>query len=770
MHFAFRFIRVEVLLCLLMLIVAGPAWVRVTAVVIDRIESPTFEGHAFGDVGQYEKIVGRMFGAVDPKTAAHANIVNLDKAPQNAAGLVEYSTDFYILKPIDPTKGNRTLFSGILNRGSKIDFNLLNDVPFGKRTNKPITAADAGNGFLMRQGYSVVWTGWQAKGKAGAQCCVRNKPGFMGADLPIPSDNGQALVGTVRDLFVGQEQTNAPDHVTATRSYAVSSRDSSKVHATVRNRAEETGVPISFCETEAKNPCWSFEDEQTIHLRGGFQSGRLYEIKYQGRDPPVLRLGFAATRDVVSFLRYETQDDAGKLNPLRFSQEKTGIDTVLAFGISQSGRYLQEHVWAGFNQDEAERIVFDGLIADIGGAGKTFTNFAFGRPGRTRGSHQDSGFPENLFPFAYGSQGNPLTGKRDGMLRNGSRRPGDGFDPHIMVTNTASEYWRKSASLLHTGTRMNDVSIPDNVRLYFFASTQHFPIFSEPFQTSLGARLPSSSCQQEHNPAFRGRVMRALLAALHEWVQHGTSPPPSAIPTHLAGTLVAASASIKTFPNIPGVQHVGSATPTIAATQSKRSEAYYTPLVSKTDIDGNDLGGIRLPDIAVPLGTHTGWAVRADVPGAMCGNRGQFIPFAQTQQERETVADPRPSLAERYPSAQAYIAKVTRTVQSLEAQRLLLAEDAAAYIADAPHKAPGVPPPLDQKNKEEGDPLKKEASSWNSAYFLSSTSSATNKTRSSIIKTRSISASLPNSLAMTQSGLVKNISTHLASALVHRFS
>ena len=698
MYFAFRFIKVEVLLCLLIPIVAGPAWARVTAVVIDRIESPAFEGHTFGDVGRYEKIVGWMFGAVDPKTAAHANIVNLDQAPQNATGLVEYSTDFYILRPIDPTKGNRTLFSGIPNRGSKIDFILLNDVPFGKRTNNPITTADAGNGFLMRQGYHIVWTGWQAKGKAGAQCCVRNKPGFMGADLLIPLDNGQPLVGTVRDLFVGKEQTNAPGHVTATLSYAVSSRASAKVHVTVRNRVEETSVPIPFCETEAKNPCWSYEDSQTIHLRGGFQSGRLYEIKYQGKNPPVLGLGFAATRDVVSFLRYETQDDAGNPNPLRFNQENTGIDKVLAFGISQSGRYLQEHVWAGFNQDEAKRIVFDGLIADIGGAGKTFTNFAFGQPGRTRGSHQDSGFTENWFPFVYGSRDNLLTGKQHGILRKGSEKHGDGFDPLIMVTNTASEYWRKSASLLHTDAR-GDLSIPVNVRLYFFASTQHFPLFAAPFTTSLGERMPRGSCQQEHNSAFRGPVMRALLTALHVWVQHGTSPPLTVIPTHQAGTLVAASASIKSFPNIPGVRHIGSATPTITARQSQQSEARYTPLVPKTDSDGNDLGGIRLPDIAAPLGTHTGWAVRADVPGAMCGNLGQFIPFAQTRQERESVTDPRPSLAERYPSAEAYIRKVTQAVHSLQAQRLLLADDAAAYIADAMHKAPRVHPSL---SKEKG--------------------------------------------------------------------
>ena len=691
MLYPFRFITV--FLFLFAGFLPDPAWARITAVVVDRVESPTFAGRSFGAVGQYEKIVGRMLGEVDPNVPEYVNIVNLDTAPKNAAGRVTYSTDFYILKPTNPAQGNQTVLTGILNRGNKIDFVLLHDVPYGKQTNDPTNESDAGNGFLMHHGYTIAWIGWQAKGKAGAQCCVSDKPGFMGAELPIPSKDGQALVGTVRDLFVGQEQTNKPDNTTATFSYAVSSRDPAKVKLTVRNRPEERGDAIPFCEqAESKKACWSFENDQTIQLKEGFQSGRLYEIEYEGKNPLVLGLSFAATRDAVSFLRYATQDDAGTPNPLRLSDKETGIRTALAFGISQAGRYLQEHVWAGFNQDEAKRIVFDGLIADIGGAGKTFTNFAFGQPSRTRGSHRDTIFPENWFPFAYGSQKTPSTSKQDSILRNGSGKSGDGFDPRIMVTNTATEYWRKSASLLHTDTNDNDVPIPDNVRLYFFASTQHFPLFAESFTTSLGERIPKGPCQQERNPAFRGPVMRALLVALHEWVRKGTPPPPSSIPTRQAGTLVPASVSVKGFPQIPDAQHIGAATPTIFTRQSNPSDVHYTPLVPKTDADGNDLGGIRLPDIEAPLGTHTGWAVRADVPGVMCGNLGQFIPFAQTQQEREKTGDSRLSIAERYPTVQTYIAQITQAVLALQSQRLLLADDVAAYIAGAARKAPQLIP------------------------------------------------------------------------------
>ena len=664
------------------------SFARIIAIDVREVESPTFEGREFGAVGQYEKISGRMLGEVDPGAAENAAIVNLDKAPHNAAGRVSYRTDFVILRPVDPAQGNQTLFYGVLNRGNKIDLVLLNNVPYGESTNTPRTADDAGNGFLMRHGYTIVWSGWQPRGKPGAQCCVPDTPGVMGAELPIALADGKPITGLVRDLFVGRQQSNPPDHQTVTLSYPVSTQDPKLMRLSVRAKARgEEPQLIPICaQTGQAERCWRFDNEQTIRLQSGLESGLLYELYYQGTNPAVLGLGFAITRDVVSFLRYETADDNGAANPLQLSEKNTGVKKALAFGISQAGRYLQEHVWTGFNQDEQKRIVFDGLIADIGGAGKTFTNFPFGQPGRTQGGHQDFGFPENWFPFAYAKQADPLTGKQDGILRAGSRKPGDGFDPLIMATNTASEYWRKSASLLHTDGLGNDVSVPANVRLYFFASTQHFALHTSPITTSLGKRLVKGACQHEHNPAFRGPVMRALLLALHEWVYHGTAPPASQIPTKQAGTLVSAEESVQGFPRIPGVTHIGQLNPTLVKDRAG-IETPYVSLVPKTDADGNDLAGIRLPDIAVPLGTHTGWAVRADTPGEMCGNSGQFIPFAQSKTEREKRGDPRLSLEERYPTKQAYTQQIEQAVKALQTRGLLLAEDAAAYIADAERKA-----------------------------------------------------------------------------------
>ena len=678
---------------------------RVTRVVIEKVESPTFAGQSFGAAGPYEKLTGRVFGEVDPNAPENVGIVNLDKAPRTAAGRVAYSADLYILKPVDLTKGNRKLFYGVLNRGSKIDLVLMNNAPYGEQTNNPTTVADVGNGFLLRQGYTLVWSGWQTRGKTGAQCCVDAKPSFMGAELPIPLNNNQPIVGNVRDLFVGQQQSNPPDHKTATLSYPLATQDPEVIRVTVRAKADkELPQPIPVCKAGAKVfRCWRLVDAQTVSVTPQFESGLLYEFVYPGKNPMVLGLGFAITRDIVSFLRYGSTDDRKTPNPLRLSEREGSVQKVFALGISQAGRYLQEHIYNGFNQDEKKRIVFDGVLIDIAGAGKTFTNFAFGQPGRTRGSHQDADFPENWFPFAYGSQTDPLTGKQEGILRNGSGKVGDGFDPLVMITNTATEYWRKGASLLHTDAAGNDVPIPDKVRLYFFASTQHFPLFPQ-ITTSLGERLPPGPCQHPQNPAFRGPVMRALLSALDQWVTTGTPPPDNQVPTRKDGTLVSAEESVAAFPKIPGVTHIGQPTPTFALYGSvavKTAQTQYTTLVPKTNADGNDLAGIQVPDLTVPIGTHTGWAVRADVPGAMCGNLGQFMPFAYSKSHRNQARDPRLSLLERYPK-KTYLTKIKQAVMDLQSQRLLLAEDAVVYIADAEQKVAAIftPPPEPPKEKK----------------------------------------------------------------------
>ena len=351
------------------LLITSTADARITKIIIDRVESPTFEKQKFGPMGKYEKLIGRVFGEIDPNAPEHVEIVNLDKATKNASGRVSYSADLYILKPIDLTKGNNKIFYGVINRGNKVDLVLMNNAPYNEHTNNPTTLADVGNGFLMRQGYTLVWSGWQPQGKSGAQCCVDPKPGIMHAELPVPSNGDQSIIGSVRDLFVGQQQSNPPDHQTATLSYPVVDQTSQQVRVDVRAKAEgEPPQPIPFCVEGTKAlRCWSFVDEQTIRMSPGFDSGQLYEVTYTAKNPIVLGLGFTITRDVVSFLRYQPIDDHKTPNPLRQNEQTVGIEKVYALGISQAGRYLQEHIVSGFNQDEQKRIVFDGVLIDIAG-------------------------------------------------------------------------------------------------------------------------------------------------------------------------------------------------------------------------------------------------------------------------------------------------------------------------------------------------------------------------------------------------------------------
>jgi hypothetical protein len=266
---------------------------RITKIVIEHTESPTFEGQEFGSVGRYEKLTGHLFGEVDPAAPENASIVNLNKAPKNAAGHIEYSTDFYILKPVELARGNHKLFYGVINRGNKVDLVMMNNAPYGEKTNDPTTAEDVGNGFLMRQGYHCLER-MAGRGKTGAQCCIDPKPQAMGAELPIPLGKGKPMTGTVRDLFVGQQQTNPPNHQTVTLSYPVAVLAPERVQVTVRAKAEgEAPQPIPPCVAGVKAiRCWSFLDEQTVSLFPQFESGLLYEFVYTGKNPTVLGLGF----------------------------------------------------------------------------------------------------------------------------------------------------------------------------------------------------------------------------------------------------------------------------------------------------------------------------------------------------------------------------------------------------------------------------------------------------------------------------------------------
>src|SRR5713226_7550372 len=479
---------------------------------IARVES-AFDGVAFGNAGPYEKIVGRAFSEVDPAHRLNAEIVHLDKAPRNAAGRVEYWVDFYLLKPVDLRKGNRRLFYDVNNRGNKLALNNINDAP---RLNDPATADDAGNGFLMRQGYTLLWSGWQGDVPEGDH--------RMCAGLPIATNNGAPIVATSRDEFIFDHNHNP---VVAPLSYSANTLDQGIATLTVRQREQDPRTPISSTN-------WRYVSANRIEITrpAGFDAGAVYEFIYPVRDP-------------VAFMRHESADAAGTPNPLSLRGATPPIDYVLSYGASQSGRFSRDFLWQGFNQDLNGRKVFDGMIASVAGSRKTFVNFAFAQPGRFSRQHEDRLFPGDQFPFSYATTTDPVTGKSDGIL---ARCQSSNTCPKIMQTEGSTDFWHGRAGLVVTDGRDNDVPLPEEVRAYLFASIQHGG-------AGVSANFPFT--KYPGNPADYSCVHRALVVALDEWVSRGVQPPASRFPRVTDGTLVAPSAETYKFPAIPGVTYSG---------------------------------------------------------------------------------------------------------------------------------------------------------------------------------------------------------------------
>ena len=621
---------------------------------IEKVE-PLADGAPFGAVGAYERVIATARGEVDPKHPANKGVALIDKAPLGANGKVEYTTDIFILRPKDPAKGNGRILYEVNNRGRKMLFGNIADGPQG--VNDPRTLADVGNGFPMRQGYTIVWSGWDPD-------APRANMG-LGLSAPVATDNGKPIIKVIREEFVSG--TRVGNLEIFKLSYEAATLEQPRARLTVRERASDEPRELPMNQ-------WSFVDARSIKLRDGSkpQPGYLYEFHYEAKNPKVQALGFAATRDVVSWLRYDsaaTKATGGK------------ISHALAIGFSQAGRYLRNHISEGFNRDEQGRRVFDGIHSHIAGIGRIFFNTPFAQPARTGTQHEDHGFPENEFPFSTATLADPLTGKKGSLFR------GDGSDPRLIETNTSTEYWQKGASLLHTDPLgKQDVSLPENSRVYMIAGTQHGGRAGA--TTDAG---PNINPRNPHNPM---PAVRALLVALDEWVVSDKEPPASRVPTLAAGTLVEAD---KTgFPAVPGaavVKVTNQVAPPGDWVNPKPADTAYRTLVCKVDADGNEAAGIRLPDIAVPLATYTGWnEYKPPYPKCELADRdGSCLAFPTDKAAREASGDPRPSIAERYASGADYVAKVQAVVTALTKDRLLLAEDAERYIERA-QREPRVAP------------------------------------------------------------------------------
>ena len=641
---------------------------------------PFAHGQAFGDTGPYERLDGRVRFAVDPATRAYADVVDLDNAPRNAGGLVEYEADVCILKPAGA--GNRRLFFGYGNRGNKRELQFFNDAP---ASNAPRTLRDAGNGFLMRRGYTVVWAAWEGDLLPG--------DGRMLLDVPVARDGAAPLTGLVRTEFIASRSgvsTFPLSGQASTRSYPAVSLDTSRATLTRRRYPGDAREPIApdrwaFARIESGagldaqgTETALVESDTHIHVFEGFEPGWIYELVYTARDPRPYGLGHAVVRDLVSFLRYDDTDLRGTANPLAGA-----IDKAYAWGRSQTGRCIRDFVYRGHNADARGRRVFDGVMPHVSGGGLMWMNHRFAWVVSPAGQqYEDHENCADRFPFAYG----PSTDHEDAILK----RPGT--DPLVLHTQSATEYWQRHGSLVHTDTRGRDLEPPDNARVYLWASSQHF---ADP-NTDRPAR---GVCRHYANVVQTSMLLRAMLDALDAWATHGTEPPASRIPRRADGTLVEFEEWRSRFPDLPGVMVPRGPNPlplydfgpdfergllTMEPPGVADADGYAI-LVPAVDADGNDVAGVRAPMAAAALGTCTGWNLRERGfgAGAMHEFTGSYIPFPDTDSEAAMTGDPRASVLARYGDPGGYARAIEAAARRLVDERLMLEEDVERVVERA---------------------------------------------------------------------------------------
>jgi hypothetical protein len=663
---------------------------------------PFAPGHSFGEVGPYERLDATAYFEEDPRDPHNAVIVDLDRAPRNPRGMVEFSTPVLMLKPVDMSRGNHKLWYGANNRGNVVELpyqSLPIAYPF---SNDPLTATDIGaNNLLLRQGYSFVDAGWQ-----GDVVPVQNR---LAPTLPVATQpDGSPIVDRVRieysDRTIPQSGTFTLtlEGNPAFRSYETAVTNTAASTLTVRDSPDGPRTPIPS-NRWAFGTCPSGQGSLVptttdICLFDGFRADKLYELIYPAKNPMPMGLGYAATRDLGSFLRYATHDQAGNPNPLALSATDTGIRRSYGSGTSSTGMYMRDWLYLGFNEDTAARKVFDAVLVNVAGTHRLFANVEFADPNTySRQDDRHDFLSASVAPLTYAVSTDPISGISDGILK----RPAT--DPLVFQVDSANEFWQMQGSLNVADGRGNPVPLPPTVRLYFYSSNSHLGssgLFSPPG--------PPATCQYAvHNIGAPGlsslnghtSTVRALALALDQWANRGIEPPASNYPRLENGTLVPLEQARAAFPAIPGVQfptvlnslEVRNFGPEFNSTGGRltilpplRGPSYQL-FVARPDSDGLDVAGVRPMDIRAPLGTNAGWNVRA--PGSrapnLCGLNGSFFPFARTRAERLASGDPRPSLEERYGGHAGFVQAVMRAAHELVQQRFLLPEDGDLYAAQA---------------------------------------------------------------------------------------
>jgi hypothetical protein len=630
-----------------------------SAATVGRIEvvnrKPAFGGTRFGDVGEYEMVVAAAHVKMDPKHPANQRIVDL-AAAADPDGMVRYRTDVVILRPREADKASRVLVVDVANRGRKLMLPLVDDGDL-----QADTAKQAGNGWLMRQGHTMLWIGWQ--GDLPLDRSGQN----VGMALPMATDRGVPITGTSLEELV----FDAPGALgTMPLSYPTATPDTARAELTVRARPDTPATVLSA-------DSWRYKSANEIEFKrpSGFDAGAIYQFRYEARDPRPMGLGMAAIRDVVTFLKTAQADAEGQTQPL--ADIRPNVTVVL--GISQSGRFLRDFIWQGFNAAPTGGRVFDAAMPTIAGSRKSYTNVRWAQPGRYSRQHEDHWFYGDQFPFGYGTITDPLTGRTDGIF---ARCQTDDTCPKLMHVDSNLEFWQARSSLVVTDGAGRDVPLPDDVRAYLMSSTQH-----------VASGAPATGiCQLTNNPAKQSSTYRVLMARLIAWARDGQPPPPSRFPSVAAGTLVQPQRAAMGFPDLGAfglvlpvaLNDLNPADQSVIPARVDTNRRYML-FVPRTDADGHDIAGIRVPDIDVPLATHTGFGLRKTgfAEGQLCGLNGSYLPLSKDVQERTVKRDPRLSIAERYSTRTAYVQQVRVSAERLKNDDLMLEEDVARVVEAA---------------------------------------------------------------------------------------
>lgn len=638
----------------LMLSLLVPSSAKVLRVEITS-RADVLNGKSFGSVGAYEHLAGKVYFSVAVANSHNIGIVDLSNAVNRRNGEVEFSADFSAIRPKAADKGNGSMILEVPNRGRSAIVRIVDGGDAG--------LTDPGDAWLLRNGFSIVTLGWQwdAAGKDALRLYV-----------PIAKQEGKTITGLLRgDLMPSAAMQVIPlGHLITGQiggtEYPVADPDDTRNVLTIRHSRDALRRVIPRSE-------WRFTDNRHIQLKGGFQSGEIYEYVYVVQDPVVAGLGFAAVRDYASYAKHS-------------ADSVTPAQRIYGQGISQDGRFLRDMLYEGFNADEEGRMALDGILAHVAGAGRGSFNYRFAQPSRDAQPTSSVDFPTDIFPFTDEPETDPLTGEKAGLL---DKAVAETVVPKIFFSNTSYEYWGRAAALITVSADgKHDVALSPNLRVYKFTGLQHF---SGPFPPAKGK---GDLLGQEPESSLPIRYFwRAMIANMDAWVQNDTAPPPSSYPKLADRTLVTLDAY--SFPAIPGINKPHDASEGvrldfgphwqqgILSLEPPKVGPHFPVLVPRVDADGNETSGVMLPEIRFPLATYASWNLRDPSIGASdqrVAFEDSYIPFPKTKEDRAKTGDPRKSIAERYANHDDYMAHYTAALNELVKQRWILPEDRAAVL------------------------------------------------------------------------------------------